>query len=196
MTLPATALGFSVHTGWAQVVALTGPRGAPKLLHRGRVDFAPGSESVEIFHIAAEMALAEAKRHIERCAKLATARARTELAALIKTHASGAAIVAVGVVGNSVMPTAFDSVLRSHLMIHGAEGILYRRAVLQAAQDLKLKIRAIPSKELMEAAAGLLKVAPARLPQWLTDFGRTVGRPWGRDEKDAFLAASLALINP
>jgi hypothetical protein len=141
------------------------------------------------------MPLAEARRHIDRCAKLASARARTELAALIKAHVQSVKLKAVGVAGNSTMPSTLESVLRSHLMIHGAEGILYRRAVLQAGEDLGLKTRAVPAKELAAAAAVVLKIAPANLATWLTEFGRTVGRPWGRDEKDAFLAASLALAS-
>jgi hypothetical protein len=36
-------------------------------------------------------------------------------------------------------------------------------------------------------------VKAAALPQWLTERGRAVGRPWGRDEKEALLVACIAL---
>jgi hypothetical protein len=101
---------------------------------------------------------------------------------------------AVGVVvGKSVLPSSLDAILRSHLLIHSAEGDLFRRVILEAAQDLKLRSLAVSSKDLGAAASGALGVTAQRLPQWLTDFGKTVGRPWARDEKDAFLVACLAL---
>lgn len=189
----AAALGFSVHTGWAQGVAVSGPLSAPKLLHRGRIDIAPGAQSVEVFHVAAEMELVQAKRHVERCTKAATEKASSELTSLMKALGAHVRSVAVGVVvGTAVLPP-FDAILRSHLQIHSAEGQLFRRVILDAARDLELKSLAVRSKDLTEAGAAALKIAPQRLPQWLTDYGRTVGRPWGRDEKDAFLVACLAL---
>ena len=69
-------LGFSVHTGWAMAVAVTGPLSSPKLVHRGRIELAPESESVEVFHVAAEKTSSAAKRHIDRCEELVAAQAR------------------------------------------------------------------------------------------------------------------------
>jgi hypothetical protein len=192
MSARAAALGFSVHTGWAMAVAASGPMPVPKLLHRARIDLGLSPESSEVFHVAAEMAPAEAKRHVERCTKMAAQKARAELQTLATALTASPRAVGV-VVSKGALPSSLDAVLRSHLMIHGAEGALYRTAILDAARELRLKVRSIPANELAESAAAVLKLAPSRLPQWLTDFGRTVGRPWGRDEKDAFLAACLAL---
>ncbi len=190
------ALGFTAHTGWAVAVAVSGPLTSPKLIHRGKIDLRPGKESVQVFHVAAEMAPTDAKRHVERCSKAAADTARKELTSLIKSLAHEVSPVAVGVVvGNAARPTSLDAVLRSHLLIHSAEGDLFRRAIVEAGAALELTSLAMPSRDLALAASRVLKVSQDGIPQWLGEFGRTVGRPWGRDEKDAFLVACLALAN-
>jgi hypothetical protein len=187
------AFGFSAHTGWAQAVAVGASLAAPKLLHRGRVDLSVGKESAHVFHAAAEMPLAAAKTYIERCRKRAISAAQAEMAALLKSLAPANGVIAV-VVGNAKLPP-LEAILKSHMLIHAAEGDFYRRAILDAAEMHKLRSVAVPSKELADAACGALNVSVDQLPLWLTTCGRSVGRPWGRDEKDAFLAACVALAS-
>lgn len=191
MAAPASkvAFGFSTHTGWAQAVVASGPLTAPRLLHRGRIDLGVGKDSVHVFHAAAEMTLTAARSHVDRCAKRATANAESEIATLV--HAHGRAAIGV-VVGNAKLPP-FEAILKSHMLIHAAEGDFYRRAILAAAATHKLKAAAVPAKELADAAAAALRLPTATLAPWLTSYGKSVGRPWGRDEKDAFLAACIAL---
>jgi hypothetical protein len=190
---PRLALGFSTHTGWAQAVAVAAPLSVPKLLHRGRIDLNIGKDSVHVFHVAADMGLPAAQSHIERCATRATANAQTEIASLLDAHARAKAAIGI-VVGNTKLPP-LEAVLRSHMLIHAAEGEFYRRAIIRGAEAHKLMTVTVPAKELAEAASAALELKPAQLGQWLTEYGRTVGRPWGRDEKDAFLAACVALAS-
>lgn len=188
------AIGFSTHTGWAQAVAIAGPLSSPKLLKRGRVDLGVGDDSVHVFHVAAEMTPAEAKGHVERCAKRAIASARAEMTSMLKALSPAKIAPVIGVVvGNAALSSSLGAILKSHMMIHSAEGVFYRRAILQAAEAQKLRSVAVPSRELPALASVVLKVPAEGLAQWLTAFGRTVGRPWGRDEKDAFLAACVAI---
>lgn len=187
---PKIAIGFSPHTGWAQTVVMAGPLSAPRLLHRGRIDLGIGGESVHLFHTAAEMTLARAQAHIERCAKTATDNARQAIASLLSAHGQNAAVGVV--VGNAKLPP-LEAILKSHMLIHAAEGDFYRRAILNAAEGHSLASAAVPAKELADAAGAVLNEPGAKLQTWLANYSKRVGRPWGRDQKDAFLAACIAL---
>jgi len=76
------ALGFRAHSGWAAMVALTGPADAPMLIQRGRVELADRgkSGSVQPCHAAREIELEDAEPFLASCAgdvkKLATAAIR------------------------------------------------------------------------------------------------------------------------
>jgi hypothetical protein len=187
---PKIAFGFSPHTGWAQAVVVAGSLSTPKLLHRGRIDLGVGGESVHVFHTAAEMTFARAQGYIERCAKTATNNAHQAIASLLSAHGQNAAVGVV--VGNAKLPP-LEAVLRSHMLIHAAEGDFYRRAILNAAEGHGLASAAVPGKELQDAAGAVLNAPGTKLQTWLASYGKTVGRPWGRDEKDAVLAACVAL---
>jgi hypothetical protein len=188
------ALGFSVHTGWAVMAAVSGPLTSPTLLHRGRIDIAPGTESGHVFHVAAELPAGSAQGHIEKCLKFSKGAARSALSATLRSLAGRAKVVAACVVTNNArLPESLDSILASHMLIHSAEGDLFRRAILEASKALDLKTVVLRAKDLSDAATEALSLKPGSLPDHLIATGRAVGRPWSRDEKDAYCAACVAL---
>jgi hypothetical protein len=190
----AAALGFSVHTGWAVVAAVCGPLTAPTLLHRGRIDIAPGDESGDVFHVAAELPAGKAQGHIDKCLKASRSAARSALTAALRTIGNKTKFVAAGVVANNArLPESLEAILASHKMVHSAEGDFYRRAILEASKGLDLNTTSVRSKELSEATSMALSIDPGALPDRLTAIGRAVGRPWSRDEKDAYCIACVAL---
>jgi len=92
------------------------------------------------------------------------------------------AIPAVAVVVKAVpVPDRPPDVLRSHAWMHAAEGILYRQAVLAAAQECGWQAHTVESSLLPTAE-------PA-----VTMLGQAAGRPWRRMEKDAARAAITVL---
>jgi hypothetical protein len=144
-----TAIGFSVHTGWAMAVAVSGPLTSPTILRRDRIDVRPGDESVEVFHVAAERDLAFAVRHVAKCRKAAAATARASLKSYIAALGAQNSPVAIAVVvSNAPLPSSLEAILRSHMQVHSAEGDFYRRAILAAGEDLDLKTHTIKAKEL------------------------------------------------
>jgi hypothetical protein len=107
---------------------------------------------------------------------------------------TNARLEAAGIVeANSVLPSSLEAILRSHASIHTAEGVLFRKAIDTAARGKKLTVVGVPSKQLHARAAAQIGVKAEALPDWLTELGRAVGRPWGRDEKEALLVACVAL---
>jgi hypothetical protein len=77
--------------------------------------------------------------------------------------------------------------------MHKAEGALFRDALAQAAGECGLKLVAIPEKLLNEHAERALTTPLNTLLKTVATLGRSVGPPWGKDQKDAALAAMIAL---
>lgn len=191
------ALGFRAHTGWAAAVALAGPAASPRVLERRRLDLAesPDVESAQVFHIAAELSRAAAEKLIERARTVALRKARSGLeAACAELRGAGHQVVALGVVlGNGRVPGELEAILRSHPLIHTAEGDLYRGALVDAGAALGLRVMGVASKELYDLAAPVLGLDAGQLRRQLGELGREVGKPWAQDQKESALVAWLAL---
>jgi len=189
-----TALGCSVHTGWAALVVVSGPVKAPSIVARRRVELAEDDEARFVYHRAAEMALADAVTLVDRRAREALAKATLALDAIVADLGQRLPLTAVGIVeSTSALPSSLEAILRSHASIHTAEGVLYRRALGDAARAKKLAVVGVSSKLLQAKAAAAIGVGADALPDWLAERGRAAGRPWGRDQKDALLVACVAL---
>lgn len=174
MPAMSLALGFSVHTGWAAVVAVTG-RGQVELRRRVRVT--ETTEAGEFFHAAREMPLAEATRFLaasERdMIRAATAVVRAILAELAPRQVAAAGVV----LGNSSLPGSLEAILRSHPLVHAAEGDFFRRIFGAASSAAGLEVTTVRVRDL----GGHERIV------------RPDGPPWGKDEKDAAAVALRAL---
>ena len=83
--------------------------------------------------------------------------------------------------------------IREAFRMHKAEGVLFRDALAQAAKASGLKLVTVPEKQLTEHAMNVLGASAGSLLKKITVIGKTAGPPWGRDQKDAALAAMIAL---
>jgi hypothetical protein len=186
------ALGCSVHTGWAVVVAVSGPAKAPSIVARHRVELAENQEARFVYHRARELPLAEAETLVDRRSREALVKASAAFDAIAADL--GTSLASVGIIAsNSALPSSLRAILESHASIHTAEGVLFRRAIEEAARRRKLAVLGVPSKQLHARAAAAIGVDADDLPEWLAERGRAAGRPWGRDQKDALLVACVAL---
>jgi hypothetical protein len=86
-----------------------------------------------------------------------------------------------------------DEILAVHFRMHKAEGVLYREALARATERCGVALVALREKDLPELAAEALDRPPAALAKTLDALGRSAGPPWARDQKDAALAAWVAL---
>ncbi|HLQ38503.1 MAG TPA: hypothetical protein VK348_11920 [Planctomycetota bacterium] len=120
------------------------------------------------------------ERGVAMATRLAAAAVKTTVQQL---RAQGHTATACGVVLGSGMPEwTVAQVLAVHLRMHQAEGELFRTVLVRAGE-----------RELWEQGAKTLRMQPAALQQQITALGKTLGPPWSRDQKDAALAAWLAL---
>jgi len=65
--------------------------------------------------------------------------------------------------------------------------------VAQSATACSLRLLEIPEKQLDEHAERALATSVNSLRKTIASLGKSVGPPWGRDQKDASLAAMIAL---
>jgi hypothetical protein len=98
----------------------------------------------------------------------------------------GHVVFACALVTGAPMPAwTVEEILAVHFRMHKAEGALFRDALAGAAQACGLRLVAIPEEQLARA--------PRRLTAKLPALGKAAGPPWGKDQKDAALAAMVAL---
>lgn len=185
------ALGFRPHSGWAAtlVVAL-----GPTVVARHRVELADRPLPVQPYHAAAGLPPDEAAALVADATDEAYGAARRALADLTDAHrVVGVAIVAgAGTVREDV---PLERALTAHGTLHAAEGELYRDALADAADGLRLPVTLVGPRETERLGRHLLGCDAEDLRARLTDLGRPLGPPWTKDHKDALIAA-LAVLEP
>jgi len=96
-------------------------------------------------------------------------------------------------VGDPMPAWSTDEILAVHFRMHKAEGVLFRDVLLRATEECGLTLVPIPEKQLAQRAEKTLASHAMRLLKELAAAGKSVGPPWGKDQKDAALAALIAL---
>jgi hypothetical protein len=196
MAEPA-ALGFRLHTGWAALVVVAGAPGKFEVLLRRRIELLPPGDAIPrfVFHHAAELPAAQAVELIERAenasreaAQIAVKDALDQLKSLDrKVKSAGFAC------GLRPIPKELAAVLRSHPMIHSAEGALFQRAIASACESSGLESIAAREREVWTKAATTWGLTEASLRKQVDGLRKSVGAPWGTDQKTALAFALLAL---
>ena len=192
------ALGFRAHSGWAAMVILE-CSSEPEVIERRRVELVDrrirGSE--QPYHAATEMKLADAEKFLERCATTALAMATQSVkGALSELTSRGYEVAGSCVLQGSGRPVSdLAATLRSHPMIHTAEGQFFREALQKACESCGLAHLAVKEKELMDRAADTIRISPVELQRRIAALGKTVGPPWRQDEKLCTMAAWLVLAS-
>jgi hypothetical protein len=197
-SVPA-AIGFRVHSGWAALVAVTGPFKSLTVIDRRHITLADPSikGSVQPYHAAEPTPFADAERLIQRCIDSSRGLAFLELRkALDDLRKKGYRVTACGLLLASGRPLPdLAATLASHALIHTAEGELFRDAVIYAGERCELPVLKLKERGFLDHAAARFGISATALPHRLTELGRTLGTPWRQDEKYTALVAALALAD-
>jgi hypothetical protein len=103
-------------------------------------------------------------------------------------------IVACAVLEPDPMPDwSTADILSVHFRMHKAEGVLFPESVARAAEACALKLVLVREKRLWQDAEQELALAHGALVNRIAAIGKVVGPPWGRDQKNAALAAMIVL---
>jgi hypothetical protein len=191
------ALGFRAHSGWAAAVALAGSPRSPEVVDRRRIALIePGSPGgVQPYHVARTMDLPEAEEFIKRVIEAIDRSAWLAIRAFaqaISVNRHYVACCGIILASGRALPS-LEATLRSHAMVHTAEGELYRAAIARAAKNLNWRCVRVPERDLYKVAAQHLHSTEPKLKRRITEMGRSLGSPWSADEKCATLVAWLAL---
>src|ERR1035441_436113 len=132
------AIGLRAHSGWAALVAIAGPASSPEVIARRRIEIADPKirGSKQPFHAAEPMEFPDAKAYIEQCARSTERLAREALQAAIdglddrRSEAAGCG----NILGSGGKIPGLGTYLKSHALIHTAEGGVFRNALLEGCQ--------------------------------------------------------------
>ena len=192
---PRAGIGFKSHTGWALGVVVVEDDDGIHVVAKQRVTMQETFATAAVFHVSQERGLsaAEARPFIESTLRESVKRAKASIASISKSIGGRSIQRAAILAGNARPLPPLDSILRSHPLIHTAEGELYRDAVANACDALGLPAVRIPAKDLDSRAAKAFSLPAATLRARLDLAGKSSGKPWTAEHRDCALAAWLIL---
>jgi len=188
------AFGMKAHSGWAALVVVGQRDRGFVVVDRRRVELVADDWARQPYHAAEDLKPEAARDVVERGVEAAYRIALQEMRAAVRREKErGHKVAACGVlVGSPIPDWSVEEVLAVHFRMHRAEGALFREALVRSARACEIRLVAIPEKELMKYAQRALGIPVSGLEERMTTFGKPVGPPWGKDQKDAALAALVA----
>jgi hypothetical protein len=199
MPLPrrTAGLGLEVHTGRAVVVVLAGTLQTQEIVLRHEIDLADPwiRESMHPYHqeLRESGAAGEhARRRGCEAARRASHQAIRTFVNEMRRHGLEPSTATV-VARSLAEPARIES---AHARAHAEERRLYREAVEAALRGCGLEVVTLVENTLRAVASERLGRGPRDLDAALRAFSHKVGTPWRAPEKNATLAAWLALSTP
>jgi len=196
--MPAhAALGFRLHTGWAALVVVAGAPRKFQVLLRRRIELVPPGDSVPrfVYHKASELPLSQAAELVRQVEAASREMARTAFHDILgHLRTLDFVVKAAGIPSSSrLIPEDLAAVLRSHPLIHTAEAALFRQALTSACNEHEVPVVSVREREVWFAAAGAWKLKEAELRKQVDGLRKSLGAPWGTDQKTATAMALFAL---
>jgi hypothetical protein len=192
------ALGLKAHSGWAVLVVIGTAGKELQVIDRRRIELVEegAAWAKQPYHAAEHLDQKEAREVVKRGIQAAYRIARREIKLTVKRlREQQHDIVACAVLVANPMPDwSTEEILAVHFRMHKAEGVLFPEALARAADQCGLNLIAIPEKLLDEHAEKKLGRPLADVIKEVNTLGKFVGAPWGKDQKNAALAAIIALL--
>lgn len=186
------AFGLKAHSGWAVLVVVGKQRDELAVVDRRRIELVGEAWAKQPYHAAEGLESLVARDLVKRGTDSAHRFALDEIKAAIKrerdrkNEIAGCAVI----VGTPMPDWNTDEILAVHFRMHKAEGVLFQNALVRASEKCKLNTLPVLEKELLVQATSHLG---DKVVKQVTILGKSVGPPWGKDQKDATLAALMAL---
>jgi len=189
------AFGMKAHSGWAALVVLGERDGDFLLVDRRRVELVEDEWAKQPYHAAEDLKPNAARDVVRRGVEAAHRIGVEEMRAAVKRERKrGNEVRACAVLVANPMPAwSIEEILTVHFRMHKAEGVLFRDALVRATKACGLRLVAIPEKMLTKHAERALGTPASGLVKKIATLGESVGPPWAKDQKEAALAAMVAL---
>ena len=191
------ALGFRVHSGWTSLVAIALEDGSPIVLLRQRPHLVKTFtyEFRQPYHTAEKVPRSDAQGVIARIQAEARSLAYTAIRSIqkkLRTEGYELKYCGLLLASGRQLPS-LAQILKSHALIHTADGELFRNVLLHASKRSGVEIFTAKESELMQCSAEELGLQPEEIKDRLADLGVGLGPPWTQDEKLASLIAWMSL---
>jgi len=191
---PAGAVvGFTVKSGWASVVLVTGAAASVRVIDSRKVDLSdPASpESRQPYHDGFGTARS-AGRELSRLVASVERFGTQSVTALLRHYQTqGHRLLGAGIVVGSLIDP--ERIGNGHIRIHALEGRLFRSVVEDAAARGHLASAIWRERDLYPVAAATIRQTEQELRGRLTALGREAAGSWRTEQKAAALAAWLVL---
>jgi len=191
------ALGLKAHSGWAVLVVVGTAGDELQVIDRRRIELVEegAAWAKQPYHAAERLNPREARELVKRGTQAAYRIARREIKlAMKRLREQQHDVVACAVLVANPMPDwSTEEILAVHFRMHKAEGVLFPDALAGGADECGLNLIRIPEKLLNEHAEEKLATPLAEVMKEVMTLGKSVGAPWGKDQKNAALAAIVAL---
>lgn len=191
------AFGIKSHSGWAAVVALGRSKTGYEMVERRRIELIDDGElwAKQPYHAAENLEPVEARevvtKGIDSARRVAHSRIKELLA---RKMTAGNDICSFGVIVPEPMPDwTVKEILAVHIRMHTAEGVLFPDALVCGCRATGLNTIEVHEKHLGQAVLQAFRSPLDEMFVRATELGRTVGPPWGKDQKLAAIAAMIAL---
>jgi hypothetical protein len=181
--------GLKSHSGWAALVVIGKQGDELVVVDRRRIELVEQAWAKQPYHAAEGLESTKARDLVERGIDQVQRVSLNEMKAAVKRERDRRnEVVGCSVLVGSLMPEwNTDQILAVHFRMHKAEGVLFQNALVRASEKCKLNTLPVLEKELLAHASTELRTQ-------IADLGKSAGAPWGKDQKDATLAA-LELLN-
>ncbi len=192
------AFGMKAHSGWAALVVVGKRDGDLVVVDRRRIELVEDEWAKQPYHAAEDLKPDAARDVVERGVEAAHRIAVQEMRTAVKREQEreNEVTACAVLVGNPMPNWSIEEILAVHFRMHKAEGVLFRDALVRATRECALRLVAIPERLLMKHAETALGTPLSGLVKKITTIGKSVGPPWGKDQKDAALAALVAFQGP
>ena len=192
-SLTRAAVGFTVKSGWACAVLVSGGAASPVVVETRRVELSDPAipDARQPYHAG----FGTAREAGDERTKLVTAIkrfGRASVTGLIREYrAAGHDVRGAGVVVGSLIDP--KTIANDHIRIHALEGQLFRGVVEDAADRSGASCAIWRERDLYEAARTILERPETTLRKRVTSLGANVEGSWRAEHKAAALAAWLVL---
>ena len=189
------AIGLKAHSGWAALVVLGKEDGKYVVVDRQRIELVEQTWQKQPYHAAEGCKPPIARDLVKRGIAAANRIALREVRGSVKLEEKrGNKVVGCGVLVTDPMPDwTVDEILAVHFRMHKAEGVLFRDALADAGEKCNVRVVRVHEKSLGAFPEKTLKMSVGDLTRTISELGKSVGPPWGKDQKEAAVAAMIAL---
>jgi hypothetical protein len=189
-------LAVAEHTGWAHVVCVSARNRRPFVIARRRIALIDDGLPTQPYEHAtramrpsdAEALVAKVRNSAARTTHLALARLADEMS---REHQVTS--LTIRKPPFEKLPASVADVHAKYQLMCSADGVLYHRAICNAAKRLGLEVQLCRRGGEIGLAAAALGVSPDAVEAFVTGPGRPPGPPWTVEQRRGYAAAIAAL---